>query len=210
MLVQHPRGAVMKRSSDRYVTTHVGSLIRPAEVVQLTEAQQAGQPLDERALTETLRRTVADAVQQQHAIGVDVISDGEFGKIGWYTYFMDRVAGYEHRPAEPPAIGPRGQDGVRFAEYYALNPVPGQRGYRRDVCVAPIRYIGQAAMQRDVQNFVSALQAAKHPLEDAFLPVIAPASISADHWNEYYASEEEYLAALADALHEEYRIIVDA
>jgi len=202
----------MKRSTDRFLTTHVGSLIRPPEVVELTAAKTSGQAIDDDALTSTLGVAVADVVKRQAQTGIDVISDGEFGKLGWYTYIYDRLEGYERRPAEPPRLGPGGEDRVRFSDYYSTMPMPQlQRGnYRQEVCVGPIKYIGQKDMQRDVDNFVSALRAANHAVEDAFLPVIAPASISSDHRNEYYKSEEEYLFALAEALREEYEIIVNA
>jgi 5-methyltetrahydropteroyltriglutamate--homocysteine methyltransferase len=202
----------MKRSTDRFLTTHVGSLIRPPAVVELTAAKTSGQSIDESLLTSTLATAVADIVTQQHQVGIDVISDGEFGKLGWYTYIYDRLEGYERRPAEPPRLGAGGEDRVRFRDYYQTLPMPQlQRpDYRQEVCVGPIKYVGQPDMRRDVDNFVKALTAANHPVEDAFLPVIAPASISSDHRNEYYKTEEEYLFALADALREEYKIIIDA
>lgn len=202
----------MKRSSVGFVTTHVGSLIRPPEVVELTAARTSGERVDESLLTSTLAAAVADVVELQHVTGIDVISDGEFGKLGWYTYIYDRLEGYERRPAEPPRLGPGGEDRVRFREYYQTIPMPQlQRGaYRQEVCTGPIKYVGGRDMQRDVDNFVKALSAANHPVEDAFLPVIAPASISSNHRNEYYRSDEEYLFALAEALHEEYCIITDA
>jgi 5-methyltetrahydropteroyltriglutamate--homocysteine methyltransferase len=201
----------MKRSSERYLTTHVGSLIRPPDVVELTAAKTSGQAVDEAVLDATLENAVRQVVSMQAQVGIDVISDGEFGKLGWYTYIYDRLEGYDRRPAEPPRFGPGGQDRVRFAEYYATIAMPQlQAGnYRQEVCVGPIRYVGQKDMQRDVDNLLKALSVAHHPVEDAFLPVIAPASISSNHRNEYYKSEEDYLFALADALHEEYQIIVD-
>ena len=200
----------MKRSTDRYLTTHAGSLIRPPEVVALTEAATSGAALDEQEVRRTLGRAVDELVRQQAETGLDVISDGEVGKLGWYTYIYDRLEGYEHRLAERPRIGPRGEDGIRFAGYFESTGMSqvGGNPYRRQVCVGPIRYVGQAAMQRDVDNFKAALSHVQ--VEGAFLPVIAPCSISSDHTNEYYGSEEEYLSALADALREEYRIIVDA
>jgi 5-methyltetrahydropteroyltriglutamate--homocysteine methyltransferase len=166
--------------------------------------------VDEQVLTETLARRTAEVVRQQADLGLDVVSDGEFGKSSWYTYIYSRLRGYERRPAEPPRITARGQDGLRFAEYYADSNPPGfvNGVYHREVCVGPIEYIGHADMRRDVANFKAAL--AGTDIQEAFLPVIAPASISSDHQNEYYRSEEEYVFALADALHEEYQIIVDA
>jgi len=191
----------MKRSTDRILTTHAGSMIRPPEVLAL------GPDTDEPTTTATLRAAVADVVRQQAELGVDVISDGEFGKESWFTYVMRRLAGYEVRPVERPAIGFLGRDEKRYPDFFRTAEI-SQLGGQRHVCVAPIKYIGKAVMQRDVSNFVEALQGVS--VEGAFLPVVSPTSISVDHTNEYYASHEEYLAALADALHEEYATITDA
>src|SRR4029079_12633955 len=146
-------------------------------------------------------------VRKQAELGVDIVSDGEFGKSSWFTYVMERLAGYEVRPVERPSIGFLGRDETRFADFFQTSGM-GQLGTRRHVCVGTIQYIGQPVMQRDVDNFLSALQGVQ--VEGAFLPVVSPTSISVDHTNEYYPSHEAYLEALADALHEEYRTITDA
>src|SRR5712664_2342747 len=188
----------MKRSTDRILTTHAGSMIRPAEVLAL------GPDADVQTKTATLRAAVAEVVHKQAEAGVDVISDGEFGKESWFTYVMQRLEGYEVRPVQKPEIGFLGRDESRYPDFFKTSGMGGL-GTQRHVCVAPLRYVGQAVMQRDVDNFLSALDGV--PVQGAFLPVVAPTSISVDHTNEYYASREEYLAALADALHEEYRTI---
>jgi 5-methyltetrahydropteroyltriglutamate--homocysteine methyltransferase len=191
----------MKRSTDRILTTHAGSMIRPPEILAL------GPDTDDQTRTATLRASVAEVVRKQAELGVDVVSDGEFGKESWFTYVMKRLEGYEVRQVPKPAIGYLGRDESRYPDFFA-NFGTGSLGTQRHVCVAPIRYVGQPVMRRDVDNLLSALQGVA--VEGAFLPVVAPTSISVDHTNEYYASHEEYLAALADALHEEYRIITDA
>ena len=191
----------MKRSTDRILTTHAGSMIRPPEVLAL------GPDTDEPTTTATLRNAVAAVVRQQAELGIDVISDGEFGKESWFTYVMRRLGGYEVRPVERPTIGFLGRDEKRYPDFFRTAEI-SQLGGQRHVCVAPIKYIGKAVMQRDVSNFVEALHGVS--VEGAFLPVVSPTSISVDHTNEYYASHEEYLAALADALHEEYATITDA
>jgi 5-methyltetrahydropteroyltriglutamate--homocysteine methyltransferase len=192
----------MQRSTDRILTTHAGSLIRPPEVLALADAQ-----VDEATRTATLRAAVADVVRKQAEVGVDVVSDGEFGKSSWFTYVMERLDGYEVRPTERPKIGFLGKDESRYPDFFRTSGM-GQLGTRRHVCLAPIRYVGKAAMQRDVDNVLAALRGVD--MRGAFLPVVAPTSISVDHTNEYYRSHEEYLAAVADALHEEYRTITDA
>ena len=191
----------MKRSTDRILTTHAGSMIRPPEVLAL------GPDTDEPTTTATLRNAVSAVVRQQAELGIDVISDGEFGKESWFTYVMRRLAGYEVRPVERPTIGFLGRDEQRYPDFFRTAGI-SQLGSQRHVCVAPITYIGKAVMQRDVSNFVEALHGVS--VAGAFLPVVSPTSISVDHTNEYYASHEEYLAALADALHEEYATITDA
>jgi 5-methyltetrahydropteroyltriglutamate--homocysteine methyltransferase len=189
----------MQRSTDRILTTFVGSLIRPPEVLE-SESDEVGR-------SAVLRAAVAEAVRKQAEVGIDVVSDGEFGKSSWFAYVMERLDGYEVRPVAKPKIGFLGRDESNYPDFFATS---GMRtlGTQQHVCVAPIRYIGKPVMQRDVDNFLHALKGVS--VKGAFLPVVAPTSISVDHINEYYASQEEYLAALADALHEEYRTITDA
>src|SRR5690242_8452590 len=141
----------MKRSSDRILTTFAGSLIRPPEVLALEP------DTDEATRTQVLRKAVAEVVHKQAEVGIDVVSDGEFGKSSWFTYVMDRLDGYEARPAERPRIGVRGKDETRYPDFWQQVGPQGGRAYRRHVCVGPIRYIGKPLMQRDVDNFLSAL-----------------------------------------------------
>ena len=198
----------MKRSTDRILTTHVGSLIRPPEVLAFAAAHADGKRVDDAAETATLKSAVAEVVRQQVEHGVDIVSDGEFGKSTWFTYIMERLGGYDVRPTTPPTVGVRGLDEVRFREYFAQDDSFNSIGIEQHVAVAPITYTGRAAMQRDVDNFKAALQGQN--VEGAFLPVVAPTSVSVDHVNEYYKSHEEYLFALGDAMREEYKIITDA
>ena len=191
----------MKRSTDRILTTFAGSLIRPPEVLALTPE------VDEASRAATLRSAVAEVVRKQVEAGVDVVSDGEFGKSSWFSYVMERLDGYDVRPVERPAIGFLGRDEKRYPDFFRSEAI-SRLGGQQHVCVGPIRYIGKSVMQRDVDNLLNALQGVQ--VEGAFLPVVAPTSISVDHTNEYYASHEEYLAALADALHQEYATITDA
>jgi 5-methyltetrahydropteroyltriglutamate--homocysteine methyltransferase len=151
---------------------------------------------------------VRDVVRKEAEVGVDVVSDGELGKSSWFTYVMERLDGYEARPAERPKIGVRGKDETRYPDFWEAVAPQGGRAYRRHVCVGPISYVGKAPMQRDVDNLLAALESVS--VQDAFLPVVAPTSISVDHANEYYPTHEAYLEAVADALHEEYRTITDA
>ncbi|MGH2587675.1 MAG: cobalamin-independent methionine synthase II family protein [Dehalococcoidia bacterium] len=203
----------MKRSTDRFLTTHVGSLIRPPKVQEYVQALAAGEQVDQQAFEEELRKDVAEVVRGQAEAGVDVISDGEFGKSGWTGYVFQRMAGFESRTVPRRTIGFMGRERAeRFAEYYddTATFFPRSGTAQKPICVGPITYTdaGRAAMQRDVDNFKAALQNVR--VEEAFLPVVAPCSIGVDYGNEYYKSDEEFLFAVAEALHEEYKTIVDA
>jgi 5-methyltetrahydropteroyltriglutamate--homocysteine methyltransferase len=201
----------MKRSSDRILTTHVGSLIRPPALQEFLRAKQARKPYDEAAYAKCLKDSVAEVVRKQAEVGVDVISDGEFGKsISWSQYVLDRLSGFERRPIEPGANPfARGVDRERFAEFYAeLDAREAVATTVEAVCVGPIAYTGQAELKRDIDNFKSALRDVK--VEEAFLPVAAPASVIPDRKNEYYKSDEELIRAIGAAMRTEYRMIIDA
>ncbi|MGH2584126.1 MAG: cobalamin-independent methionine synthase II family protein [Dehalococcoidia bacterium] len=215
----------MKRSTERILTTHAGSLVRPPEIIEVLKAESLGQPYDQASFAASLRTGVAEVVRQQAEAGVDIPSDGEFGKVGWTIYVLERFAGLEPKdlPLGATPLG-RGKDRQDFAEFYAVwGPVertlwlppevaradPGANApVVRWVCTGPIAYTGQAAIQRDIANVKAALQGVQ--VEEAFLPVAAPGSVEASHANEHYPGDEAYVYALADALKEEYRAIVDA
>ena len=207
----------MRRSTERILTTHVGSLIRPAPLLPFIRAKQSGQSYDQRAYGECLARSVAEVVREQAAAGIDIPSDGEFGKgISWSQYALERLGGFERRPkaAGEKSRFQRGADRTRFAEFYAeldaADGPPAMAGVAvgEAVCVAPIKYTGQAEVQRDIDNFKAALRAAG--VQEGFLPVAAPASVIPDKKNEYYKNDEQMLEGIADAMRVEYRAIVDA
>ena len=206
----------MRRSLERVLTTHVGSLIRPPELLDFVRKRTRREPYDERAYQECLSASVRKIVAQQKQAGIDVPSDGEFGKqISWSQYALERLSGFERRAVDR-AANPfaRGADRTRFAEFYAeldaADGPPATAGATGSlaVCVGPIEYTGQEEIQRDIANFKAALQAAG--MSEGFLPVAAPASVIPDRRNEYYASDEDCLQALASAMRAEYRAIVDA
>ena len=209
----------MKRSTDRILTTHVGSLSRPDALVAVLTAKDRAQPYDREAYTRLVREAVADVVRRQTDAGVDVVNDGEQGKASFFGYIVERFAGFERQPA------PAGQDGstraasreyLDFPEYYAwsdriaegLGGRGNTRRYGVDVCTGPVAYRGQEAVRADIATLKAALQGRAH--EEAFLPAIAPSYIFATLANRFYRTDEEYEQALADALHEEYQAIVDA
>jgi 5-methyltetrahydropteroyltriglutamate--homocysteine methyltransferase len=209
----------MPSNPHRILTTHVGSLVRPLKLVTFLEEIEAGRPYDESAHAACLRESVAEVVRQQAEAGVDIVSDGEFGKTGnWAWYVQQRISGFSERPAtpeearDPLATRSMGQDFAAFPEFYAeYFPTQGFRvrdGANTIVCHGPIRYIGHAQVQRDIANLKAA--AAQVKVEDAFLPVVAPASAFPFYKNEYYKDEESLLFALAEALREEYKAVLDA
>lgn len=199
------------RSTDRILTTHVGSLVRPDDLVA---AMRSRDTVDDAEFDELLARSVDDVVRQQAEIGIDLVSDGEFGKtISWSRYILERLNGFEDRPAVSKPLGPR-TDVERFPEFYAeYNRTQGfEEVMRNPVCVGPISYNGQAAVGRDIANVSSAIDkahAAGHGVA-AFLPVVAPASVAYKRQDEHYATEEEYVYAVAEALRDEYRAIIDS
>ena len=209
----------MKRSTDRILTTHVGSLSRPDALVPLLTAKDRAQPYDRDACARLVREAVAEVVRRQSDAGIDVITDGEQSKASFFGYIVERFTGFERQPA------PKGQDGstragsrefLAFPEYYAwsdrIAEGLGGRGNTRqfgvDVCTGPVSYRGQAAVQADIDNLRSAAKGRPH--EEIFVPAISPAYIFATLPNRFYRTDEEYEEALAEALHQEYRAIVDA
>ncbi len=201
----------MKRSTDRILTTHVGSLIRPPALQEFLRAKQASKPYDAAAYHKCLTDSVADVVHKQAEVGVDVVSDGEFGKsISWSQYVLERLSGFERRPIKPGANPfTRGVDRKQFAEFYAeLDAREGVATTNEAVCVGPISYTGEDELKRDIDNFKSALKDVD--VAEAFLPVAAPASVIPDRKNEYYKNDEELIRAIGAAMRTEYRMIIDA
>ncbi len=188
----------MKRSTERILTTHTGSLPRPADLTTMLEALDAGTLSDPAALEARVRRAVADVVRQQIAAGVDVVDDGEQGKVGYSTYVRHRLTGFGGRSAVPAR-----SDWADFPEAAA-------RGERRSTvarpsCDGPIEWKDRTAVQRDVATFRAALEGA-HPTE-AFMTAASPGVIAHFLRNDHYPSREAYLARLVDVMKEEYDAI---
>ena len=202
----------MKRSSERILTTHVGSLIRPPKLQEFLRAKQGGKPYDEQGFQKCLSDSVAEVVKQQADAGIDVVSDGEFGKsISWAQYALTRLSGFERRSIKTDAANPfkRGADRTKFAEFYEeLDEKQAVSTTTEAICTGPISYVGNDELERDIRNFKTAL--AKVKVEEAFLPVAAPASVIPDRKNEYYKNDEELQVAIAAAMRTEYKTIVDA
>ena len=203
------RVATMKRSTDRILTTHVGSLIRPPDLLEFFRAKQNGKLYDKAAYAKCLKDSVAEVVQAQAAVGIDIVSDGEFGKaISWSQYVLERLGGFERRPFTGTNTFARGLDRSRFPEFYAeLDAHDGVATTMESVAVAPIKYTGQDLLQVDIDNFKAAMKKAE--VAEGFLPVAAPASVIPDRKNEYYKSDDALLAGIGEAMRSEYKQIVD-
>jgi 5-methyltetrahydropteroyltriglutamate--homocysteine methyltransferase len=189
----------MKRSEQRILTTHVGSLIRPGT---LLDAAKDRDPAHRGAYERELKGAVADVVSRQAKAGIDVVNDGEFGKPGWANYSLERLSGFEPRPDKLyPAVW-LGRDRIRFADFMAAEFPRGTVGSPGHACVGPIAYQGHASVRRDLDNLRSAAAAAD--VEEVFFTAVAPASVGYDAANEYYPDERDYVFAIAKALREEY------
>src|SRR4051812_14905293 len=203
----------MKRSTDRILTTHVGSLPRPDDLRALILKKQQGQPVEEAAFAVRVKSAVAETVQRQAEAGIDIVADGEMGRIGFIPYVNERLAGIEPSPTvESANYWGQSREYRAFPEFYAwtasLPGTAGQTGRTRWVCTGPVSYKGHEALQRDIANLKAALEEQRH--EEAFMPAVSPSNLANWNRNEHYKSEEEYLYALADALREEYRAIIEA
>jgi 5-methyltetrahydropteroyltriglutamate--homocysteine methyltransferase len=201
----------MPISESRILTSHVGSLIRPPEFVALLREKASGREVP--GFDAALRSAVEKVVQRQVQAGVDIVSDGEFGKgIGWEQYVIERLSGFSEPSATPSGAPPPAAaawgDFAQFAEFYAEMFPKEQYQERPFPCTGPIRYTGHAALQRDIANLKSAVTAAK--AHAGFLPVVAPASATALSPNEFYKTDEEYIYATAEALRVEYKTILDS
>ena len=197
----------MQRSTDRILTTHAGSLPMPADLHAMLRARDAGQPYDAPALQTRLTRAVAEVVQQQAEHGLAILSDGEQSKTSFTTYVSERLSGIETRPgAVARAVSDRHRHD--FPAYFAAQRPAAGVGRRQCYCIGPLQYISQAAVQTDIANLQTAMAGVQ--AAEAFLPAVAVGTV--EHWiaNAYYPSDEAFLFALTDALHEEYRAIVEA
>jgi 5-methyltetrahydropteroyltriglutamate--homocysteine methyltransferase len=198
----------MIRSEKRILTTHVGSIIRPPELVEAMTKARNGGAAEQRACEEATRRSIAEVVDRQIAAGVDIVNEGEHGKSSWANYALTRMSGFEHRENQmQPAVW-LGRERFRFAEFMAKEFPRGTTGSPADACVGKIAYTGQAALQAGLAAFKDALKGKTYT--EAFYTAVAPASVGYDGIDEYYRNEHDYVFAIADALREEYRAIVDA
>ncbi len=199
----------MKRSTDRILTTHCGSLARPKDLLDLMDAKLCSRPYDHDAYVQRVRGAVAEVVRKQVESGVDIVTDGEQGKASFNAYVAERLSGFEAvaNSAERVAARMKTNEAQAFPDYYEkyfAEHMCGVGPNRQLVCAGPVSYRGQEAVRADIENLKGALQGLK--AEEAFMPAIAPGFWS----NKYYRTDEEFQYALGEALRVEYRAIVDA
>jgi 5-methyltetrahydropteroyltriglutamate--homocysteine methyltransferase len=188
----------MKRSTDRILTTHTGSLPRPSELLDELVRRDRGEPVDADGLAARVRAAVADSVRRQTDAGVAVVNDGEAGKIGYATYVTQRLEGFGGE-ADPPGPPP---DMLEFPDYHARVSGDGGRGPAMPACDGPIAYRDTEAVRADIANLRAGLDGTG--AEDAFLSAASPGVIAFFLADRHYGSHEEYLFAIADAMKAEY------
>jgi 5-methyltetrahydropteroyltriglutamate--homocysteine methyltransferase len=200
----------VQQNTDHIQTTHIGSLPRPHNLLDLLKAKYAGQPYDERELNSVLQRAVADCVRRQVECGIEIVTDGEFSKPGFFTYIRERFDGFEARPNQKLILFQ--QEVSAFPEYYAQYFKEAMMGGTilpivPVVCTGPVKYKGEAKLQIDIANVKAAAKAAGVADHHVFLPATAPSGVGL---NEYYKTDEDYFHALAAELNKEYRAIAAA
>jgi 5-methyltetrahydropteroyltriglutamate--homocysteine methyltransferase len=208
----------LKTSANRILTTHTGSLPRPADLVALLNTRELGASYDRAALDARVRRAVDDIVRQQADAGIDIVDDGEHSKVNWMAYARARLSGLSEIDS-PVRFRGATRDSLAFPQTYEdmrvmlaarSGALVAKRTVRpkAQVCVGPIAYVGQAELAADIENLKNALKGVG--AEDAFMTAISPSNLELYYENRHYASDEEYLAALAEAMRVEYKAIVDA
>jgi len=194
----------MKLSTDRILTTHVGSLPRPQDVVDLLMAREQGQPFDPAQFEQTMARAVDEVVRQQVALGLDVVSDGETSKISYATYIKDRLSGFAGDHPRQIAL-----DLQAFPEFRTRMAVfAGKQTFKRQACVGPIAVAERQSLQDDLRHLQAAVQ--RNAAQEAFMNAASPGVVSAFQPNEYYPTHAAYVEAIAAAMREEYEAIVAA
>jgi 5-methyltetrahydropteroyltriglutamate--homocysteine methyltransferase len=200
----------IQQNTDRIQTTHIGSLPRPHKLLDILKRKFSGETIDEKEFDRVLSQSVMETVRKQKDCGIDIVTDGEFSKPGFFTYIQERLEGFEARKDQKLVIFQKEIEA--FPEYYAEYFKQAMLGgaivpITPVVCVGPVKYRGEKAVQRDIANVKAAAKAAGIPDHHVFLPATAPSGVGV---NEYYKTDEEYFHALAVELGKEYKAITDS
>ena len=201
----------MKRSTDRILTTHVGSLARPRAVLDLLFAKERGEDFDSDVFETSVADAVGDTVKQQVECGIDVVCDGEQSKSSFLTYIAERLKGFSPSEKQGEDLWVESRETIAFPEFYDAHRKAREGLVAQPVklvCTGPVKYSGHAALQRDIANVKAAAEAAG--VEEVFMTAVSPSDVEGQQPNVFYKTDEEYLTAIADAMHEEYRAIVEA
>jgi 5-methyltetrahydropteroyltriglutamate--homocysteine methyltransferase len=194
----------MNRSTDRILTTHVGSLPRSRGVLEQLNKKENGEPYDAAAFDAVIAAAVDEVVAKQAKVGIDVVSDGETSKVGYATYVKDRLSGFAGHYPRPPHL-----DVAPYPEFRdAMTRMIGQQTFKRAGCVGPVELVDRDAVKTDVANLRAALS--RHPARAAFMNAASPGVISAFQSNHYYPTHDAYVAAIAAAMKPEYDAIAAA
>jgi 5-methyltetrahydropteroyltriglutamate--homocysteine methyltransferase len=196
----------MKRRTDRILTTHVGSLPRPQDILDLLLAKDAGKLTDPSAFEARIRQGVRECVQLQRDAGLDVINDGEWSKPDYSTYVKDRFTGFEGPETSQSAMVTTSRDMSDFPEFAPFRRAAGLAQITRPMCNGPIAWKDFSAVQRDIDN----LKAAAGDATEMFMTAVSPGQVARFQGNVYYKTDEEYLWALGNVLKDEYKAITDA
>lgn len=202
----------MKTSTDRILTTHVGSLARPDHVLRLLFAKERGEDYDTGLFETSVRDAVAEIVKRQAEAGIDVVCDGEQSKSSFLTYIAERLEGFSASENQGEDLWVESRESIAFPEFYDHHRKLREGLVAKPIkleCTGPVRYCGQEKLRRDIAN-VKAAAAADGNVEEVFMTAVSPSDVEGQQSNAFYASDEEYLFAIADAMREEYAAIVEA
>jgi 5-methyltetrahydropteroyltriglutamate--homocysteine methyltransferase len=206
--------AGVKHSTDRILTTHAGRLDGPRDLREMTFGFMSGRGPDLATVMARVQSGITETIRRQADAGIDIISDGELGKIGFgYAYYSRRLSGLATRKVNPGEIawmGGNTGERIEFAEFYKDLNFEQFLPPEKTICNGPIAYIGQQEVANDIALFKRALAEAGARAEETFLCVLAPGWLEHFFHNEYYSNDEQYLFALADAMKHEYKAVVDA
>ncbi len=201
----------MKRSTERILTTHVGSLARPDRQLKLLFAKERGEDYDQAEFEASTRQAVDDIVVGQAKAGIDIVCDGEQGKSSFLTYITERLAGFSPSEQQGEDLWVDSRETIAFPEFYDAHRKSREGLIAQPVklvCTGPVEYVGQEILQREIETVKAA--AAKHNIEEVFMTAVSPSDVEGQQTNQFYDSDEAYLYAIADAIHHEYQAIVDA
>ena len=201
----------MEKSHTRILTTHVGSLARPNDVLEMLFAKERGEDYDRDTFESRVHRAVADIVASQAEDGIDIVCDGEQSKSSFLTYISERLSGFTPSSEPGEDLWKQSRESLAFPEFYEV-----QRRIRAGliakpvelVCTAPIEYDGHTALQRDIANVKAAAE--NQAVTEVFMTAVSPSDVEGQQANQFYDTDEAYLYAIADAMREEYQAIVDA